>query len=392
MPGINLFMAMGLAVSLLFCFTPEIGAGQTSLDYPVKVLILSHVRSLDLKLLGPVKVKRFYTNEDLGQLGSGLLIKVKPAATGLVLGKEEYKIFGINLICPDIRKVNFSINKRNYRGGINLIRETDMSVSVINQIPLEDYLGGVLPSEIPAAWPDAALEAQAIAARTYALYEALRKQDKDFYLQADIRSQVYGGAGKEKNRTSRAVKKTRGKILTYKGYIFPAYFHAACGGKRQDAARVWGIDLKPLKTGPCGFCAYSPHQSWQKELTAEQVRQKISAAADLGRIGPVYVIDTLGRDRSGRVVKVKIGHSEGSFSILADKFRMIMGPNNIKSTNFKVKRVNNKFIFSGHGWGHGVGFCQWGAAGMAEKGYSAEQILKFYYPDSKITRVSDYIK
>ena len=140
------------------------------------------------------------------------------------------------------------------------------------------------------------------------------------------------------------------------------------------------------------LCVMSPHQSWQKELTAEQVRQKISAAADLGRIGPVYVIETLGRDRSGRVVKVKIGHSEGSFSILADKFRMIMGPNDIKSTNFKVKRMNNKFIFSGHGWGHGVGFCQWGAAGMAEKGYSAEQILKFYYPGSKITRVSDYIK
>jgi len=380
----------GLFLLPVFNVVPEIGAQDNGQDWPVKVLILSHVQAFDLSVNEPVDIKRFYTNEPIGEISSASSIKVQPVSAGLVFDNYKYKIFGVNLTSLDDGRVNFCVNKRNYRGNISLIRESDMSLSVINQVPLEEYLAGVLPSEIPAQWPDEALKAQAIAARTYALYQVFQRRNKDYHLQADIRSQVYGGATSEASRSTAAVRETQGQILTYKGNIFPAYYSAACGGRRQDAQRVWGLGIRPLKSGPCGFCSSSPHQSWRTEMTAVEIREKISEKVQ--RVGQIYAVTAIGRDRSGRVIAVKIANSEGTISVPAHKFRMAIGPDKIKSTNFKVEQKNGHFIFTGHGWGHGVGLCQWGAAEMAEKGYDAEKILKHYYPASRIITINDYIE
>lgn len=380
---ILLFFTLFLSISV------QAQTKDNEIDWPVKVLIISHVPSLDLTIRRPVQVGTFYTNEKLGQIKAPSSLRVKPTQAGLSLGSREYKIFGVNLTSVDRHQINFILNKHSYRGQIQLIREPDLTISVVNYLSLEEYLASVLPGEIPPNWPEAALQAQAIAARTYALYQSLQRQDRDFHLQADVRSQVYSGAGKEVKSATVVVRATQGQILTYKGYIFPAYYHAACGGRRQDAARLWRINIKPLKGGYCPFCSLSPHQGWRVELNAFQIREKISK---MQPIGEIYAVNTIGRDRSGRVNKVKIFHSEGVLSIPAHKFRLAIGPDLIKSTNFNISQRNDQFVFTGYGWGHGVGLCQWGAAEMARQGYTAQQILRFYYPGSRITKMSDYVK
>lgn len=273
------------------------------------------------------------------------------------------------------------VNKRAYRGKINLIVQ-EGRILVVNELGLEDYLRGVVSYEVAHYWPLEALKAQAIIARTYALYQKQFTKNKYFDLTSDVYSQVYGGKAGERWRTNRAVDLTRAKVLTFQGNLFPAYYHATCAGKTEDASELWKIDLAPLKGAACGFCADSPHFRWQAKIALAQMKEKLVKKGFT--IEDISEIEITRFSASGRVSALKIKGKDTDIAVTAKDFRQALGPDIIRSLNFTVRIASETVYLDGLGWGHGVGLCQWGMYQMAQNGNKYPQILEYYFPQSKL--------
>jgi stage II sporulation protein D len=344
----------------------------------VRVSVLENVESLNLKASGSYEIT---------DSSGSVLHKGKSLKTTVVSYKDGFLIAGKNfktnkvLIKTDDPDI-FIINGRKFRGSLQFIRDKNARLSVVNHIDLEDYVQGILYHEASHYWPMEALKAQAIVSRTYAVYQIRENKSRDYDLTSDIYSQVYGGKTSERYRTNKAVKDTRGIVLTYKDKIFPTFFHATCGGHTQDASKLWNINMPPLKGLICDFCKESPHFSWHYVLSLNEIKEKLIKAGY--KIDDLRTIEILGKDSSNRNTDLKLVSPKGDIKISAKDFRNLIGPNIIRSTNFKVNIISKDAIFEGFGWGHGVGLCQWGAYFMAKQGYTVEQILRYYYPESDV--------
>jgi stage II sporulation protein D len=374
---ITLFVISGTAR-----FSP---AQTVSSPVVLRVAIVNTSPQIKLAVRGPFRIHTLYTDELLDTYNFIRPTEVFPAKEGIRIGKKEYKIFAVKL--KPTKDTALSINNRLYRGEIDIIRTKEMELLLINHIELEKYLYGVLYHEVSHRWPLEVLKSQAIASRTYALYQKSVSQNKDYDLTADFYSQVYGGKTSEKYRTTKAVNLTKGTILTYKGNIFPTYFHATCAGATEDASELWDINLPVLKGAKCDFCYRSPHYRWENFITQRELKKKLSAAG-YNDIGKILAIIPAEKNASGRIKILSIISDRGKLKILAKDFRHIFNPQIIRSTNFEVEVEPDGALFRGYGWGHGVGLCQWGAYFMALKGTRAEEILKFYYPGTEISNLA----
>lgn len=321
--------------------------------------------------------------------GPRLRTNVTAAKNVIQIGRKELKFTGIR-IRPS-RDSSVYIDGRRFRGDIDIMRREDGKLLVINNIDTENYLYGVLYHEVSHRWPMEVLKAQAITARTFALYQKAGNTLQPYDLRSDIYSQVYGGSGSEKWATTKAVNLTKDKFLSYEGRIFPAYYHATCAGHTEDAANLWNIDLPPLKGVVCDFCKKSPHYNWTAEIPLWKLKNKLK---DSGYgIGRISSLNILSKDMSGRNEKIEIKDESGVSVIMTAKdFRQMLGPNEVRSTRFSATVKWGRLVLKGMGWGHGVGMCQWGAFGQARKGKKCEEILRYYYPGSEITTVDKVIE
>jgi stage II sporulation protein D len=345
----------------------------------VRVAIMQDTTFLRLKVKGFYEAVDVKNNKILYR-GRNLNTTVTVYAGGILLGDVKSESSKV-LIKPDDPQAAL-INGRMFRGDIHFIKNNNTGFSVINYIELEDYIKGILYHEASHYWPQEALKAQAIVCRTYAVYQMQENKNKDFDVTSDIYSQVYGGRTSERYRTNKAVDETKDEILAYQGKVFPAYFHATCAGHTEDASMLWNINIPPLKGVPCGFCKDSPHFNWHYVLSLDELGDKLAKAGY--KINNIEDIVILGRDDSGRITDLKLISIKKEIKISAKDFRNIMGPNFIRSANFKVDIIKNDAVFEGFGWGHGVGLCQWGAYFMAKQGYNTAEILKYYYPGSDV--------
>jgi stage II sporulation protein D len=254
-------------------------------------------------------------------------------------------------------------------------------IYVINVLRIDEYLFGVVPSEILSSWNMESLKAQAVTARTYAYYHIMKKRDLLYELDATNNFQVYKGLEVETERTNKAVEETSGEILTYKNQPIIAYFHSTCGGKTADDKFVWdGNDLEYITGIQCRFCKESPDYSWEMKLTLYEMRRFLRKKyKGVGKIAGISF-----KKQDGRVVSVVIRHRNGVIKLSGNNFRLLFPDKKIKSLLFVAKKIKNGLILHGHGWGHGVGMCQWGAKGLAESGAIYREILKFYYRDVSI--------
>ncbi|MFQ5680958.1 MAG: SpoIID/LytB domain-containing protein [Candidatus Omnitrophota bacterium] len=374
--AIILCLALGLSLPVVVLG----GKREVAPPQRIRVLILKGVATFRLYVKGGYEIEGLEKGDVLSR-GRGMNTSVRAANSGIKIGKDY---LGKNIVIWP-KSGHLFINNRPYRGAL-IIRRVGARLRLINYIRREDYVKGVLFHEVSDLWPQEALKAQAIATRTYALYQAGVRKDKDYDLTADTYSQVYGGRDSERYRTNRAVDLTRGMVLTYRGKIFPAYFHATCGGATQDARRLWKINLRPLRGVRCDFCLRSPHYSWKKDFGLREIALALNKAGYdiMGLKG----IRGVGRDRSGRVRRLVLITGKGKKYISANDFRRILGSKKIRSTRFEVMVKNGRAYFDGRGWGHGVGLCQWGAYFMARQGYRYPVILRFYYPRSSIEPVN----
>ena len=267
----------------------------------------------------------------------------------------------------------FEVNGHRYRGTLRIDRSAD-KLLVINSLDIDGYLCGVLPSEVYPSWPRAALEAQAIAARTYAISKFNKRQAEPFHVRSSVLDQKYGGLDKEDVRTTEAVLATAGVVLTYNGKNFPAYYHSCCSGFTADGRTVFGEDSQ-LRSVQCSYCGDAPKFKWTTRCALSEARTRLSVP-DLAGLST----ENVGLD--GRVGQVSLHRTNGQPLVMAGTaFRDRMG---LYSTRFEISADGPYFVFHGNGWGHGVGLCQWGARGMAQHGMSAQDILQKYYPGATL--------
>jgi stage II sporulation protein D len=275
------------------------------------------------------------------------------------------------------------------------------TVRVTNVLPLEMYVAGVLANELPRAWNVEAYKAQAVAARTYALAERNLRTGPghDFDVYDSTASQVYGGCETETATAWEAVTKTWGLAASYKGadgktYLLMTYYHSTCGGMTVPAGAVFGGPTPPPLAGgvPCSYCAASPKYRWPDvRLSKQEITEalKRSPSPELARLGPVAAVkveSTLAP--GGRATVIRVTDRAGlSVPMPADTWRRLVSPTRIFSTWFNIQDDGNSILITdGRGYGHGVGLCQWGAAYLAERGKTGEEIVRYYYPSAELTR------
>lgn len=281
----------------------------------------------------------------------------------------------------------FSGNKRRrYRGSIDIKSDDQGNLTVTNSLELEQYVKGVLYHEVSARWPMEAMKAQAVATRTYVLYQVEQNQKLDYDVTSDIYSQVYGGKSAERFRTNLAVDRTKGQILKYKGKILPTYFHSNSGGHTEDVSELWNHDLPPLKGVESPYSLAAPNYEWKKNFRSKDVQDLLNKAGI--QTGLIKEIRVLEKNDSGRNRWLEIESRNGQLTKIAGKkFREFIGPNDVKSNMYDIEMKGYYFDLIGKGWGHGVGMCQWGAYEMARQRFRYDSILQFYYPQSDLTKI-----
>jgi len=304
---------------------------------------------------------------------------------------------------------------RTYRGLIELLPRPE-GLTVVNLLSVEEYLYAVLPSEMPSHWPQAALQAQAVAARSYTLANLGRFAARGFDLMGSVVSAAYRGMAVETPAVREAVDATRGQVLMAGAKPLSAYYSANCGGYSEGTESVWGFSsplpaapdplqadraapLPPedlalwLAGRPASYCSNPDYSSrsayrWQLWVSREEIERRLDRGASLGSI---LAIVSSGRGASGRVREVRIRGTSGEHTLRWDAIRWGLG--GLRSNLFSVEPKLGAdglplyFVFTGAGWGHGVGLCQSGAAGMAAAGISTEEILRHYYGGAPLARL-----
>lgn len=353
----------------------------------------------------------------LGEIPAGSPTELRASAEGILVGSRSTGRQDLLIHGP--REGFVTLGEDRYRGNFRILQVSASALRVVNLVRLEDYLSGVVGSEMTSSWPEAALEAQAIAARTYALYEieksagripplpGIREKQRDptYDLADDVRSQAYHGMRAESEKTRRAVRDSFGVVLQYVGQPLPAMYHSTCGGHTERAHLFFPVpDIPPLAGRPCGFCEDSPHSRWKVRIPKAEIQQKLRALRSFSQgesgaasgleaaVGGPFEVHSLGvleRAPGGRALRLELRDRSDRQrrKISGVEFRLSLGPQRLRSLAFEPKDLGAEIEFEGSGWGHGVGLCQYGARGMAAKGHNARDILRHYYPAAEIVRL-----
>ncbi|BFU95719.1 MAG: putative Amidase enhancer protein LytB [Nitrospira sp.] len=253
---------------------------------------------------------------------------------------------------------------------------------VINQVDLEEYVKGVVPAEVNSSWHPEMLKAQAVAARTYALYQQMLSASRDYDVVASVQDQVYRGKQGIDRAVLKAVEETRGLVLTYQGAPIYAAFSSTAAGLTEDAVNVWSKDYPYLKGVECPFDLASPYYQWTASFRRELLEQNLRQQGF--PVGTVTALTPSSFSRGGRVATLRVVHTEGELILRGEELRKAVGYMVIPSTQFTVESVESEIVLSGYGAGHAVGMCQWGAKELAELGYPFSTILSYYYPDTQL--------
>ena len=295
-----------------------------------------------------------------------------------------------------------------YRGVVEVFAH-EGALNVVNELSLEGYLAGVVNAELGRRAPNeqAAVEAQAIVARTYALKNRGRFASEGYDLRATVTDQAYGGVAVESERGWDGVRSTSGTVVTYRGELINTFFHSTCGYSTASPDEVFRFGqrlpyLRPISDQRTGghYCDISPNFRWTVEWDAETLarilRRTVPSQLGLERVTVDEVRDVRVQRTgpSGRVAEVRIVVSRGEIPVFGPDIRAVFSTpdgRSLGSTAFQIAverrggRVE-RVTATGAGWGHGVGMCQWGAVGRARAGQDARTIVTTYFPGTTLER------
>lgn len=370
-----------LALALCFtCLAPGRCAGGAGGSGPrIRVALARSSASLKLKTAARIYVQEVKSGQKYLLLEYAAY-EVRPSGAGIAVAGQELSS-PIKLLASDGQE-RIRLGASLYKGDILIKVNAEGKLDIIEYLSLEDYLYGVLPSEMSADWPLEALRAQAVASRTYALRHA--NPSKDYDMTNGVDTQVYTGTSKIAPRIIEAVNSTRGEVLKYKGKLITAFFHACCGGHTGSVKSAWGEPvIRPLYGIQDPFCSPSSHYRWECYLSSAELLKFIQQQGSTALKIRSLKVDK--KERSGRAASFIFSTDEGSKVVDARALRSRFGTFEFRSTYITaIVPVKGGYEFSGRGWGHGVGMCQDGAKFMAYKGRSYRKILSHYYPGAAI--------
>ena len=352
---------------------------------------------------GEYVIRDAATGQGIDKIAAKSITTVSVKNRKLVVNGKAISAQKIRFSIADSRTARYlSVAGSKYRGDIVLVLAEDQTITVVNEVKLDDYIGGVISEEMSPEWPLEALKAQAVAARTFAAY-SLGIHDADGYdVCATTHCQVYGGIESESPAGLRAVSATRGEIMAYQGKPIYAAFHSSSGGMTAGSEEAGGNALPYLKPVRDPQDAANTNSHWQVTLSAKELSAKLSAAGF--RIGNLKAVELtpldIGKgasDRypSGRIKQVRFIGSLQTVNVPGPKLRWVVG---LPSTLADVRRgagkkaapnakgkiefsdPNAEVVFDGYGRGHGIGMSQWGAKALAAK-KTYREILNHYYKD-----------
>ncbi|MCP4873744.1 MAG: SpoIID/LytB domain-containing protein [Proteobacteria bacterium] len=365
---------------------PEAGAPTGDrLDLPISSLRGEEPR---------VRVAVLNTTEEVLLTGEGLvLVHEVGEPTPMPRGRVRIKphgggihIEGVGGVRPgtliESRLGPISLGDRSYPGRLE-VQKDGKHIILVNVVGMEEYVAGVVSSELPASWGLEAKKAQAIAARSYAVMQ-MATAEGGWHLEATVMDQAY--SGKPVDAGSRAaVTATHGKVLSAGGGLVSVYYSSTCAGRTEEPETVWP-DRPSNGTGAadCGFCKKAPSFHWNATVTTAKLLEVLKAQGHRARA--VETLQLRRSTRSGRVTSVDVVTDKGTVTWSGNDFRLLLGSTQIKSTRFELRfdEANSQFALTGTGFGHGVGLCQYGAQGMDQAGHDHTQILGRYFPAATI--------
>lgn len=319
----------------------------------------------------------------------GQILTVTRSGDQIAINGEKKK--GTVYLMPKGDEAAFSVKGNSYRGAIKLLPSAYSSgVTVVNAVPIEEYLLGVVPSEVSPSWHEDALKAQAVAARTYAMYHMGGFSKAGYDVTDDTRSQVYRGTAVESAATSNAIAETAGEILTSGGKPIDAVFHANGGGYTENSENVWGSQIQYLR-GVKEESSSVVNQPWTKTVSLAEFQKRLNVGnlkkIELSKLkqGPMKVRD---RGVSGRVKSFTVEGSKGKKTVTGDQMKSWFG---LSSTLFDLDVKGKNLVITGYGSGHGLGLSQWGAEAMAAKNGDGKEyykkILTHYFTGAKVEKI-----
>jgi len=334
--------------------------------------------------------------------GDKIQFKAEGNKVRSIAGNKDYFSKSFEIIAED--KMPVSLNEKNYKGSFRIAGRNN-KIQVINIVALEEYLKGVVPSEMPVGKGTdnyEALRAFSICARTYAVRKLNSNNNYDIY--GDTRDQVYNGQGSERTLSNKAIKETRGLILTYENAPAIIFYSSTCGGFTEEGANVFSVKnapyLQSIKDGDEPLCSISPKFAWMEFYAASEFVQRLRAVGLV--TGFAWKLDSINvnsRFKSGRVNELQftLKDDENQVKIVkinGNNIRNIIrsGDNStiLNSTLFDIRKdENGNVTIIGRGYGHGVGLCQYGAINLSRMGKDYNYILSHYYPGTKVTRYYD---
>jgi len=306
----------------------------------------------------------------------------------------------------------FTLDGTRYRGRLQLIPMPDPAAyRAVNTVGLESYLAGVVGAEMPAYWDAPALQAQAVASRTYALYHMQTYgPGRDYDVRRTEGYQVYGGIDAETPSIWLAVNATHGRVLVddsagHQSRVFPAYFCSTCGGHTEPAANVFTANgtaleqVSALRGATCPWCRRTSRPEWfawppvriEIDDAYKRLLERYPRLERLQGLATIEATQVSRYDDFSRVIRVDLVGTNGRRQWLeAENLRLALDPTGrrLRSCAFTIRQDGSTLVFeNGRGFGHGVGLCQYGALGMARAGKTAADILAWYYPGARQRRV-----
>jgi len=363
-------------------------------------------------------------------------VQLLDATTGKLLyivnGEQDIKF---EPIAAGSATPTIAFNTLKYRGSLFVKRIAAGHINVYNELPYEQYLYGVVPAEVPSSWHMEALKAQAVAARNYGILNIGKHTTDGFDVCNGQHCQAYRGFSHENARTNQAVEETKGKLVLFNDKLIPTYFHSSSGGRTENSENIWTATLPYIRAVDDTYGLGSPHDNWTKKYNKNDLKAKL--AANNIDVGDIIDIVPLSVSVNGRVTCLEVRGTKSTVKLEKEKIRSIMGSSEVRSIWYnlttdadvfvkdgsngkastnragslyvvsangvqKLNSPNNKvyirnqnstasisavpeyYLFTGKGWGHGLGMSQYGAKGMAEAGFNFIQILEYYYTGTKV--------
>lgn len=384
MEGRNLFSAIVITLAFTVASAeriPVVRVGLASLGAQAMVRISSDKAFAATDAATHARLAAWEANQQL---------TLKAEGAEVVFGSKRLAAVYFSSESPAIGVTAGAVSRR-YRGWVYVFASGG-KLTLVNEVPLESYLMGVVPCEMGGASPAEALKAQAVAARTYTLTKVGAFAKYGYDVDDTTRCHVYRGVDVETAATNEAVRQTSNQILTFNGRPIEALYATVSGGVTADAREAFGgaglpylIPVTDTDAKGNYYAAHSKYFAWYVDVPTETLRAKFrEKGVDFGAIENLEVI---GRGPSGRAINIRLTTEQGPLDLNARLIRDAFGVDLIRSTFFNISKTSTGYRIDGKGWGHGVGMCQAGAVGRARAGQKYAQILSAYYPGTQLVTV-----